>query len=146
LATPQTEKKNAVAEAMKALQERLKKADDENTALQNKISNLQKMHNKTLEEQGNSFREQINNLSQKLAAYENTANTLAAENNTLKETLSKTQALATKQESELTTLKLQIMKQKEEINLLNQERALSQKEIEALENEKNRHLEQNAQV
>lgn len=146
MATPQTEKKNAVAEAMKALQERLKKADDENTALQNKISNLQKMHNKTLEEQGNSFREQINNLSQKLAAYENTANTLAAENNTLKETLSKTQALATKQESELTTLKLQIMKQKEEINLLNQERALSQKEIEALENEKNRHLEQNAQV
>lgn len=131
---------------MRALQDRVRVYEEECNILKRELDGMRTLHSSYAEEQKIKFFNEQNVSNQKIASLEKHTYELSGECSALKDQITKTHALNSKLESESTVLKLQNQKMKDEITSLTQQLTLLQKEFDVLEKEKNRHLEQNANV
>lgn len=131
---------------MKALQDRVRIYEEESNLLKRELDGMRSIHNTFLEDQKINFISEQAIFMQKISNLEKQNIEYSNDNLAIKDQLTKIQALNSKFESESTVIKLQNQKMRDEISSLSQQYTLLQKEFDILEKEKNRHLEQNANV
>src|SRR5690606_15722790 len=106
---------------MKALQDKLKAAETEITEMRRVVDNYEQIKQDALAEQKRKFDNELQSCKEKELHLQKNIEKLHHEADKLRDDINKLQTMNRQSEDEITNLKIQISRFKEEINHMNQE-------------------------
>lgn len=133
----------AYKNAMKALQDRIKALEEENVSLKKKLADQQAQEEHNAEEMQKKFKEEISSLKEKEQELQEHFAKLQEHNHVLKQDLQDAKDSHLKFVEEQNGMMYQLQKTQEDLRIALESTDGLQKQIEALESEKTRHLEEN---
>lgn len=135
---------SAFKDAMKALQDRTRELENENEVLRRKLSENQVRQVQALEEMERRFRAETDLLKEKEKEIKDDILKMQETNTVLRDELEKEKSLNAKHVDELTHTQFLLSKARDDHQAALTAAAMLKKQIQILEQEKNRHLEENA--
>lgn len=136
----------AVAGAMKALQERLTRAELENEELRRKVGDVATEKQREMEEQRRKMYKELEERESRENELRKLVEGLKDKNFEFENEITRLRLVSQTMEEQLKVVKAEASKLKEDYKTVQQENNIMNKEIMLVENEKNYHLEQNANV
>ena len=129
---------------MKALQDRVKQLEDEKNELNNELNEKNSSHDRMLEEMKRKSNQDMKESMERENSLRKNLNEINEEVNRQRIEGSNSKSIQVKYENEVNILKIQANKLKEDLTEANTQMLIFRKEINILENEKSKHIEQNS--